>query len=400
MRYLALCAIVKDETPFLKEWIAYHRLLGVEHFIIYDNMSTPPVQDVLGAYAGPDILTIRRVQGKSMQMPCYQNCLEEFGPNFKWIGFLDLDEFVCPMQDTDIRLLLSEFEPYAALGLNWRMFSSCGHLKRPKDLVLRSYTEALSHEEDLADVYIKSFVQPARTLSIHTPHACSYAPGEYAVSEEHRPIPHTSPFALSSGRLGCINHYYYRSQQDFEHKLKRGRADYAEPHAAHIFDKFYEQAKAKTIRDKKITRFIPKLERLMAHNSIAPPPHPCPAAQTLEDHMAASIALMHTGKLAEAQLCLCYAALRFANQAELWILRAMLARLDTNLVRAEYFLQQALKLQERPQAYLELIRLRLLQNRKQEARSLSLFLFGLLKCRDILTPEWQAILNELPCKEE
>ena len=45
MRYLALCCIVKDENMFLKEWLAYHALLGVEHFYIYDNMSAVPVRE-------------------------------------------------------------------------------------------------------------------------------------------------------------------------------------------------------------------------------------------------------------------------------------------------------------------------------------------------------------------
>ena len=35
MKYLGLCAIVKDEDPFLEEWICHHALLGVEGFIIF-----------------------------------------------------------------------------------------------------------------------------------------------------------------------------------------------------------------------------------------------------------------------------------------------------------------------------------------------------------------------------
>ena len=37
--YLAICAIFRDEAPFLDEWIAFHRLMGVEHFFLYDNGS-------------------------------------------------------------------------------------------------------------------------------------------------------------------------------------------------------------------------------------------------------------------------------------------------------------------------------------------------------------------------
>lgn len=30
--YLAAAAIFQDEAPYLKEWIEYHKLIGVEHF--------------------------------------------------------------------------------------------------------------------------------------------------------------------------------------------------------------------------------------------------------------------------------------------------------------------------------------------------------------------------------
>lgn len=30
--YLAVCAIFRDEAPYLAEWIEFHRLVGVEHF--------------------------------------------------------------------------------------------------------------------------------------------------------------------------------------------------------------------------------------------------------------------------------------------------------------------------------------------------------------------------------
>ena len=33
--YLAVCAIAKDEGPYFKEWIEWHRSVGVDKFYIY-----------------------------------------------------------------------------------------------------------------------------------------------------------------------------------------------------------------------------------------------------------------------------------------------------------------------------------------------------------------------------
>ena len=35
---VAVCAIFKNESVFLKEWLEYHLLIGVEHFYLYNNM--------------------------------------------------------------------------------------------------------------------------------------------------------------------------------------------------------------------------------------------------------------------------------------------------------------------------------------------------------------------------
>ena len=38
--YFSICAIFKDESLSIKEWIEYHKLIGVEHFYLYNNNST------------------------------------------------------------------------------------------------------------------------------------------------------------------------------------------------------------------------------------------------------------------------------------------------------------------------------------------------------------------------
>jgi hypothetical protein len=47
---LAICAIFQDEAPYLKEWIEFHRLVGVEHFYLYNHRSRDHYQEVLKPY--------------------------------------------------------------------------------------------------------------------------------------------------------------------------------------------------------------------------------------------------------------------------------------------------------------------------------------------------------------
>ena len=36
---VAICAIAKNEGPYLREWVAYHHLLGFDPIIVYDHES-------------------------------------------------------------------------------------------------------------------------------------------------------------------------------------------------------------------------------------------------------------------------------------------------------------------------------------------------------------------------
>ena len=39
MAYLSIWALYQDEAPYMREWIEFHRLMGVEHFFLYDHDS-------------------------------------------------------------------------------------------------------------------------------------------------------------------------------------------------------------------------------------------------------------------------------------------------------------------------------------------------------------------------
>jgi hypothetical protein len=58
LAYLSICAIFKDEAPYLAEWIEFHRHVGVERFLLYDNLSTDNGREVLEPWARTGIVTV------------------------------------------------------------------------------------------------------------------------------------------------------------------------------------------------------------------------------------------------------------------------------------------------------------------------------------------------------
>lgn len=227
MKYLGLCCIVKDETPFLEEWIAYHTLLGVESFFIYDNGSRTPVAETLSRLLEPGYITVYSVPGRAKQIPCYNHCLTEHGKRFAWLGFLDMDEFATPLKTGDLRVMLTEFEPWAGFGANWMPFGCGGHSARPAGLQIENYTLSMP-SWDAMTRHVKLFVQPGRVTRFINPHIAVPVDGPI-VNERREPV--CGAFSWPpSWELCQINHYYYRSRQDYYQKLRRSMADSVRRH--------------------------------------------------------------------------------------------------------------------------------------------------------------------------
>lgn len=339
MRYLSLCCIARDEDPFFKEWLAYHSLLGVEHFYIYDNESKRPVSDLLDGFADDSRVTVRRIRGQAMQVPAYNDCLASFGKESRWIGFLDLDEFALPVQDNDLRALLAEFEQYGGLAAPWHLFNSSGHLKRPDGPIIKNYTEAFRPADSFQS---KCFVQPARTVRALNPHSFSHVDGHYCVNEDHYPLSPRCQPSFSGGAKVRVNHYFVRSQQDFEEKLRRGRADTESPKLQHQLLMFNNALEHPYEEDLTIRRFLPRLEKALADDRLPGVSPFLPAGTGYDELMEAALAFLEAGEPGKGQACLCGASDEDREKADFWTLRAMLAMRAGNLPRADIFIRQSL----------------------------------------------------------
>ncbi|MDR2076613.1 MAG: glycosyltransferase family 92 protein [Desulfovibrio sp.] len=261
-RYLSLCAIAKDETPYLREWVAYHYLIGFEKSFLYDNESRVPIRDVLADFYDARIVDTYTIPGQGMQLTAYNHCLRDNGPDFVWMAFFDLDEFLFLPREQDARALLSEYEDYAGLAVNMCPFGSAGHLSRPTGLVLENYPERHGVE-----IFVKSVVRPNLVDMPLSPHDFIYKQGHYAVTTDHCPtIGGFAPAAMDRARL---NHYSFRSQQDYEEKIARGDAIYVGENPRNL-KKFYAQAGKKGRRDTGVLRHVPQVKAMLKNRIFAP----------------------------------------------------------------------------------------------------------------------------------
>ena len=121
--YLAVCAMAKNEGPYFKEWIEWHRKQGVEKFYIYDNESTDNTKEVLAPYVESGLVDYCYWTGRKQQLTIYDDCFNRHRLETRWLAVIDLDEFIVPIKDRSIPDFLRRIEKFSSVEINsgWSM---------------------------------------------------------------------------------------------------------------------------------------------------------------------------------------------------------------------------------------------------------------------------------------
>ena len=135
-------AIFKNEAKYLKEWIEFNRIVGVQHFYMYNNFSDDNYMEVLEPYIQEGIVDLIDWPVKQGQISAYKDCYDKHRKDAKWIGFIDIDEYIVPNKMDSIYDFLKLFEKNrAAVIVNWRIFGTSGHIeKNMNETMVERYT--------------------------------------------------------------------------------------------------------------------------------------------------------------------------------------------------------------------------------------------------------------------
>ena len=110
MYNVSICAIFKNEAPYLKEWIEFNHIVGIDHFYLYNNNSEDDFLSILNPYIQSGLVTLIEWPDNHKQMECYISCIEEYASETKWMGFIDIEEFVVPKSTNSVYDFLAPFE--------------------------------------------------------------------------------------------------------------------------------------------------------------------------------------------------------------------------------------------------------------------------------------------------
>ncbi len=234
---VSIAAMFRDEARFLKEWIEYHRLIGVEHFYLYNDNSRDNFKEVLNPYIKAGVVELfdnpKTILSRGdFRKILFQTLMEAAGKAkgiSKWIAFIDIDEFIFPVADKSLPHFLSRYEKYGAVTINWQVFGT-SNLKRLKDDQLMIEQLVFRAEKNyFMNHYFKSIVQVQYldlTAQDSYNHIFPLLEGRITVNVNEVPmtgfqIDETIPIDKIR-----IHHYFSRDEQFLEEvKLKRPNAN-------------------------------------------------------------------------------------------------------------------------------------------------------------------------------
>ncbi len=275
-RYLAIAAIFKNESSYLAEWLEFHRIVGVEHAFLYDNGSTDEPLSVLAPFIAQGFVTLvpwasfDASSPFSVQSLQYAHALTNFGPDYRWMVNLDIDEFLVPVQGDDLKTVLSAYEDLPSIAVPLTMYGFCVHETKPDGLVIENYTMRAPFPPARKRKGIfkwKAVLDPAEVVAIYSPHAYDFRSGLFGggFDENRKPISNATRYDFPrTANVLRINHYTTSSKSEFTAKLEistAGRESEDAKRGRRL--KFATWSNLDAVHDPAILRFVPRLKQTL-----------------------------------------------------------------------------------------------------------------------------------------
>ncbi|KIC48547.1 glycosyltransferase family 2 protein [Tateyamaria sp. ANG-S1] len=135
---------MKNEAPYIVEWIAYHRAMGVDNFLIYTNGCEDGTSEILDGLQEMGVVQHRNNdnwKGNSPQQYALNQSLKEpLIKNADWIIHIDVDEFMNVRTGNGTLQDFFDAVPDATnVAMTWRLFGHNGVTALKDDFVIDQF---------------------------------------------------------------------------------------------------------------------------------------------------------------------------------------------------------------------------------------------------------------------
>ncbi len=242
---ITLVSTMKNEGPYLLEWLAYHKSIGVTDFCIFSNDCTDGTNLILNRLDQMGVIRhFDNPQGPRMdpQRSAYSRANRDAQVAASdWVLIVDADEYLnVHVGDRTIPALIRACGDPDAISINWRLMGSCGHKHFSADPITARFTRGSSFDNPENGLVwgFKTLFRPAKFdyFGVHrpkfnkkrelTPDMVTWTNGS---GQPMGPKVLKTGWRSGHGNIGYafaqVNHYAIKSREDFLLKRLRGTAN-------------------------------------------------------------------------------------------------------------------------------------------------------------------------------
>ena len=244
----AIVTTMKNEGPFILEWLAYHRAIGFDDFLIYTNDCTDGTDDMLDLLMTKGIVQHRDNKFRDMDLKPQHAALqmaeeEAVIRDANWVTCIDVDEFVnVKIGDGTLDALFAAVPDANMISMTWRLFGNADiHPFDPKPVIEQFTRCAPEFARKPHQAWgFKTLFQNIglfKKLGVHRPKGLNPQLWDMInwVNGSGRALPRNmfrNGWRSTSDTYGYdlvqLNHYAVRSAESFLVKRDRGRVNHVD----------------------------------------------------------------------------------------------------------------------------------------------------------------------------
>jgi hypothetical protein len=209
---VVICAVVRNEDPYIDEWIRYHKLLGFTRVLLYDNnQNKSAVLESLPEKYGK-FVRVQHFPLKNAYRSAYYQCARPYTHKRIWAAYIDVDEFIVLRRHSNIKDMLVAVAPHGgAVSLNRYSFGSSGQKSYVPEPVLSRF---LSRSARL-DPYVKTIAYIPHILRVF-PHFTVVKKGHLRVDTAGNELSVGNTNRNGTDEIAVIHHYHAKSYEEFK----------------------------------------------------------------------------------------------------------------------------------------------------------------------------------------
>ena len=199
------------------------------------------------------------------------NCIANYSSETKWMGFIDIDEFIVPKSTNSVYEFLKHFEKTAgAVNIYWKLFGTSGRMDRNlSGLVCEDFTVCWPKYCDIGKCFYNTAFgfdkSSEHSKQLHHRFWANYKGQDLPpvnifnkICIENRNVAQTNDFPIQ------INHYFTKSYK--EYAMKRAKGDVYFKINPHDEEYFYEHEMKCTDIDYAAYKYLIKLKLQMGND--------------------------------------------------------------------------------------------------------------------------------------